>query len=176
MSAKKSSGKFSSPILTQKQATQLRPKQSSSSRKLSAGFTEEERAAMKEYAQERKAVTRRGGGSSKADGENDLLAKIAQMSEPDRSLATRIHAIIKDAAPGLSPKTWYGMPAYANDDGQVICFFQNAQKFKTRYATLGFSDKAKLDDGNMWPSAFALKELTHAEEARITELVKQAVK
>ncbi|HEY1686184.1 MAG TPA: DUF1801 domain-containing protein [Tepidisphaeraceae bacterium] len=131
---------------------------------------------MKEYAQERKAVTRRGGGSSKADGENDLLAKIAQMSEPDRSLATRIHAIIKDAAPGLSPKTWYGMPAYANDDGQVICFFQNAQKFKTRYATLGFSDKAKLDDGNMWPSAFALKELTHAEEARITELVKQAVK
>jgi hypothetical protein len=131
---------------------------------------------MKEYAQERKAAARRGGGASKADGENDLLAKIAQMSEPDRSLATRIHAIIKAAAPGLSPKTWYGMPAYANDDGQIICFFQNAQKFKTRYATLGFSDKAKLDDGNMWPSAFALKELTHAEEARITELVKQAVK
>jgi len=136
-------------------------------------FTAEERAAMKEYAQERKAAARRG--PRKADGEGDLLAKIAQMPEPDRSLATRVHAIIKATAPALVPRTWYGMPAYANENGDVVCFFQNGQKFKTRYATLGFSDKAKLDNGNMWPTAFALKELTLQDEARIAALVGTAV-
>jgi uncharacterized protein YdhG (YjbR/CyaY superfamily) len=130
-------------------------------------FTAEERAAMKERAQELK---RRG----KADGERDVLAKIAEMQEPDRAMAERLHALIKASAPGLSPRTWYGMPAYAKD-GKVVCFFQNAQKFKTRYATFGFSDKASLDDGAMWPTAFALTELTAAVEARIAALVKQAV-
>jgi uncharacterized protein YdhG (YjbR/CyaY superfamily) len=133
-------------------------------------FSDEERAAMKEYVQELKSAGRGG----KADGEGDVLAKLAAMSPADRALGERLHAIIKAAAPTLSPKTWYGMPAYAKADGQLICFFQSAQKFKTRYATLGFSDKAKLDDGNMWPSAFALTELTPAEEARITALVKKA--
>src|SRR5438105_6011117 len=138
------------------------------------GFTDEERAAMREYAQERKAAARRGPHPEKADGENDVLAKIAEMPEPDRTMAERLHAIIKASAPGLLPRTWYGMPAYAKDD-KVVCFFQSAQKFKTRYATLGFSDKAKLDDGSMWPTSFALKELTTAEEARIGALVKKAV-
>ena len=142
--------------------------------KASDTFTAEERAAMKEYAQERKAAARRGSAASKADGEADVLAKIAQMPEPDRAMATRIHAIVKAAAPQLSARTWYGMPAYANADGNVICFFQNGQKFKTRYCTLGFSDKAMLDDGSMWPTAFALKELIADAEARITELVKRA--
>lgn len=142
---------------------------------VSAPFTEEERAAMRELAQERKAAARRGPRANKAEGENDVLAKIAQMPEHDRRLATRIHAIIKAIAPDLSPRTWYGMPAYANANGDVACFFQAANKFKARYATLGFSDKAKLDDGNMWPTAFALKELTPEDEARITELVKKAV-
>lgn len=143
--------------------------------KASAGFTDEERAAMREYAQERKAAARRGGrGPDKADGENDVLAKIAQMPQPDRTFAQRLHAIIKAVAPELSPRTWYGMPAYAKD-GNIVCFFQNAQKFKARYSTLGFSDKAKLDDGNMWPTAFALKKLTPDDEARIGELVKKAV-
>jgi uncharacterized protein YdhG (YjbR/CyaY superfamily) len=128
---------------------------------------------MREYAQERKAAARRGADSGQ--GENDVLTKIAQMPEPDRTMAQRLHAIIKASAPGLVPRTWYGMPAYANDNGNVVCFFQSAQKFKTRYATLGFSDKAKLDDGNMWPTAFALKELTGDGEARITELVKKVV-
>jgi hypothetical protein len=140
----------------------------------SAGFTAEERAAMKEYAQERKAAARRAAGADSGDGESDLLAKVAAMAEPDRSMAQRLHALVKAAAPALSARTWYGMPAYANDAG-VVCFFQSSQKFKTRYSTLGFSDKAHLDDGDMWPSAFALKEWTPAVEARIVALVKQAV-
>ena len=138
------------------------------------GFTDEERAAMSERAQELKAAARRGSSANKADGESDVLAKIAEMSEPDRALAERLHALIKASAPALSATTWYGMPAYAKD-GKVICFFQSAQKFKTRYATLGFSDKANLDEGAMWPTAFALKELTPAEAARIVALVKKAV-
>ena len=140
----------------------------------SKGFTDEERAAMSERAQELKAAARRGSSANKADGESDVLAKIAEMSEPDRAMAERLHALIKASAPALSATTWYGMPAYAKD-GKVICFFQSAQKFKTRYATLGFSDKANLDEGAMWPTAFALKELTVAEEARIGAIVKKAV-
>ena len=142
--------------------------------KASQGFTDEERAAMKERAQELKTAASRGPRAGKADGESDVLAKIAEMPEPDRAMAERLHAIIKAGAPALSPRTWYGMPAYAMD-GKVVCFFQSAQKFKTRYATFGFSDKANLDEGAMWPTAFALKELTAAEEARIGALVKQAV-
>ena len=138
----------------------------------STGFTEEERAAMKERARELKAARRGAGG--KADGESDVLAKIAEMPEPDRVMAKRLHAIVKANAPALAPRTWYGMPAYAKD-GSVVCFFQSAQKFKTRYATLGFSDKANLDDGTMWPNAYALTELTAADEARIVALVKKAV-
>ena len=129
---------------------------------------------MKEYVQEMKASAQRGPRSEKADGESALLAKIAEMQEPDRAMAKRLHAIIKTSAPALSPRTWYGMPAYAKD-GEVVCFFQPAQKFKTRYATLGFSDAANLDEGAMWPVAFALKALTAAEEARISMLVKKAV-
>ncbi len=142
--------------------------------KASKGFTDEERAAMRERAQELKAAARRGPRASRADGESDVLAKIAEMSEPDRTMAERLHAIIKASAPDLSPRTWYGMPAYAKD-GNVVCFFQSAQKFNTRYATLGFSDKANLDEGTMWPTAFALKELTAADEARIAALVRKAV-
>jgi uncharacterized protein YdhG (YjbR/CyaY superfamily) len=138
------------------------------------GFTDEERAAMKERAQELKAEARRGSRAGKADGESDVLAKIAEMPEPDRALAERLHAIIKANAPDLSPKTWYGMPAYAKD-GKVVCFFQSAQKFNPRYATFGFSDTANLDHGAMWPTSFALKELTGTEEARIGVLVKRAV-
>jgi hypothetical protein len=134
----------------------------------SKGFTDEERAAMKERVQELKAT------ADKADGERAVLAKIAEMQEPDRSMAKRLHAIIKASAPALSSRTWYGMPAYAKD-GEVVCFFQPAQKFKTRYATLGFSDAANLDEGAMWPVVFALKELTATEEARIGALVKKAV-
>jgi uncharacterized protein YdhG (YjbR/CyaY superfamily) len=130
------------------------------------GFTDEERGAMKERIQELKA--------DKADGESTVLAKIAGMPEPDRTMAKRLHAIIKASAPALSPRLWYGMPAYAKDD-KVVCFFQDARKFKTRYATLGFSDKANLDEGAMWPTAFALKGLSAAEEARIGALVKKAV-
>ena len=130
------------------------------------GFTDEERAAMKDRVQELKAV--------KANGESAVLAKIAEMREPDRAMAKRLHAIVKASAPDLSPRTWYGMPAYARD-GKVVCFFQSAQKFKTRYATFGFSDKANLDEGNMWPNAYALKGLTAAEEARIAALVKKGV-
>jgi hypothetical protein len=140
----------------------------------SGGFTDEERAAMKERAAEAKAEKRRGSRADKADGESAVLAKIAEMEGPDRAMAERLHALIKDSAPDLSPKTWYGMPAYARD-GKVVCFFQSAQKFKSRYATLGFSDAANLDEGGMWPTAFALKELTAAEEARIGALVKKAV-
>ena len=135
--------------------------------KKSTGFTDEERAAMKERAQELKAE------AESADGERAVLAKIAQMPEPDRTMAKQVHAIIKASAPTLAPKTWYGMPAYANKDGKVICFFQDANKFKARYATLGFSDLAKLDEGFMWPTSFALKKLTPAEEAKIAALVKK---
>ena len=135
--------------------------------KASKTFTAEERAAMRERAREQKAA-------GKADGEREVLAKIAEMPDPDRTMAERLHAIIKASAPSLSPRTWYGMPAYAKD-GKVVCFFQSSQKFKTRYATFGFSDKANLDEGAMWPTSFALKELTAAEEARIGALVKKAV-
>ena len=138
------------------------------------GFTDEERGAMKERAQELKGA-RRGSRAAKADGESELLAKIAEMAAPDRALAERLHAVIKASAPSLSPRTWYGMPAYAKD-GKVLCFFQPAQKFKTRYSTFGFNDAANLDDGTMWPIAFALTdELTAADEARIGALVKRAV-
>ena len=143
--------------------------------KASKGFTDEERAAMRERAQELKAAPRRGSRADKADAESDVLAKIAEMPEPDRAMAERLHAIIRGSAPALSPRTWYGMPAYAKD-GNVVCFFQSAQKFKTRYATFGFSDKARLDEGAMWPTSFALKELTAAEAARISALVKKAVR
>src|SRR6516164_2314410 len=129
--------------------------------KKSKGFTDEERAAMKDRAQELKAEAR--ANKNKADGESDVLAKIAEMPEPDRALAKRLHAIIKASAPALSPKTWYGMPAYANKDGKVVCFFQSAQKFNARYATFGFNDTANLDEGAMWPTSFALKELTATE-------------
>jgi len=134
------------------------------------GFTTEERAAMRERVHEMKARP----GAGKADGESAVLAKISEMPPPDRAMGERLHAIIKGSAPNLTPKTWYGMPAYAKD-GQVVCFFQSARKFKTRYATLGFSDKANLDDGQMWPTAFGLKDLTAADEARIAALVKKAV-
>jgi uncharacterized protein YdhG (YjbR/CyaY superfamily) len=142
----------------------------------SSGFTDEERAAMRERAQELEAEARRGkrGKKDKADGERDVLAKIAEMPEADRAMAERVHAIVKASAPALEPRTWYGMPAYAKD-GKVVCFFQSAQKFKSRHATFGFSDQANLDDGAMWPTAFALKKLTPADEKRITALVKKAV-
>jgi uncharacterized protein YdhG (YjbR/CyaY superfamily) len=143
-------------------------------RKASKAFTDDERAAMRERAQEVKSATRRGSRGTKADGESDVLAKIAEMPDHDRAIAERLHAVIMASAPGLAPRTWYGMPAYAKD-GKVVCFFQGAHKFKTRYATLGFSDKANLDEGAMWPNAFALKELTAAEEARISALVKKAL-
>jgi len=138
------------------------------------GFTDDEKAAMKERARELEAEARRGSRAGKADGEHDVLAKIAEMPEPDRAMAERLHAIVKASAPDLSPRTWYGMPAYARN-GKVVCFFQSAQKFKARYATFGFSDTAMLDDGAMWPTAFALTMLTAEEEARFGELVKKAV-
>ncbi len=147
---------------------------SSPTGRASKGFTDEERAAMKDRGQELKATARRGPRAAKADGESEVLAKIAEMPEPDRVLAERLHAVITASAPVLSPRTWYGMPAYAKD-GNVICFFQSAQKFKTRYAMLGFSDKANLDEGAMWPVYYALTELTAADEARIGALVKKAV-
>ncbi len=137
------------------------------------GFTDEEKAAMKERAKELKAEAR--AKKDKAEGESDLLAKIAEMPEPDRAMAKRLHEIIKATAPDLFPKTWYGMPAYANKEGKVVCFFQSAQKFNARYATFGFNDTANLDEGAMWPTSFALKELTDAEEAKIGKLVKKAV-
>ena len=138
------------------------------------GFTEEERAAMKDRVQELKAEASRGPRANKADGEADVLAKIAGMPEPDRAMAERLHAVVKASAPALSPRTWYGMPAYAKD-GNVVCYFQGAYRFKARYATFGFSDKANLDEGTMWPAAFALTKLTAADEARIGALVKKAV-
>jgi hypothetical protein len=140
-----------------------------------ARFTDEERAAMKEHAEELKAAARRGPRADKADGESAVLAKIAEMPEPDHAMGERLHALIKASAPDLSPRLWYGMPAYEKD-GKVVCFFQSAQKFKTRYATFGFSDTANLDEGTMWPTAFALTELTADDEARIGALVKKAVR
>src|ERR671917_2796117 len=143
------------------------------SAKKDKGFTAEERAAMRERAKELKAEER--ANKNRAAGESAVLAKIAEMSEPDRAMAERLHAIVEASAPALSPKTWYGMPAYANKDDKVVCFFQSAKKFDARYATLGFSDVANLDEGAMWPASFALKELGAAEEARIGALVKRAV-
>jgi uncharacterized protein YdhG (YjbR/CyaY superfamily) len=140
------------------------------STKKSSGFTAEERAAMKERARELKAA------ASKEEAERDVLAKIAEMPEADRVIAERLHAIVRAGAPGLSPKTWYGMPAYANDDGKVVCFFKSADKFKERYATLGFNEAANLDDGVMWPTSFALTELTAKEEAKIAALVRKAAR
>ena len=147
---------------------------STTAKKRHEGFTDEERAAMKERVQEMKAAAHRGPRADKADGESAVLAKIAEMPEPDRSMGKRLHPLIKASAPTLLPRLWYGMPAYAKD-GKVVCFFQSAQKFKTRYATFGFSDKANLDEGAMWPTAFALTKLTAADEARIGALVKKAV-
>jgi uncharacterized protein YdhG (YjbR/CyaY superfamily) len=153
-------------------ATKTKPKsakRTSTTGKASQGFSAEEKAAMRERARELKAE------AAKADGETELLAAIAKMQEPDRAMAKKLHALIKAAAPALAPKTWYGMPAYTKD-GNVICFFQNAGKFKARYQTLGFSDKANLDDGAMWPNSYALMKLTATEEAKITALVKKAVR
>jgi hypothetical protein len=160
--------------MSPKKETKKSAKSATVTGKAVPGFTDEERIAMKERAQELKAEEHRAPSAKKADAEDDVLAKIAEMPEPDRAMAERLHAIIKAIAPTLSPRTWYGMPAYAKD-GNVVCFFQCAQKFKTRYATLGFSDKANLDEGTMWPAAFALKELTAADEAKIGVLVKKAV-
>ena len=143
--------------------------------KSSSALTQEELAALKETVKERKTAARRGKGADKADGERDVLAKIAEMPAPDRSMAERIHKLVKASAPELSPRTWYGMPAYANKDGKVVCFFTAADKFKSRYASFGFEESANLDDGNMWPTAFALTKLTAADEARIAALVKKAV-
>jgi uncharacterized protein YdhG (YjbR/CyaY superfamily) len=143
------------------------------SKKKADGFTDEEKAAMQARAKELKAEAR--ANKNKAEGETDLLAKIAELPEPERTMAERLHAIIKASAPTLTPKTWYGMPAYANNDGKIVCFFQSAHKFGTRYATLGFNDTAKLDDGDLWPVAFALKALTPVTEAKISALIKQAV-
>jgi uncharacterized protein YdhG (YjbR/CyaY superfamily) len=154
--------------MSPKKATKKSVESTKASNKKSSGFTAEERAAMKERAQELKAEAR------KADGESALLAKVAEMPEPDRAMAKRLHSIVKASAPDLSPKTWYGMPAYAKD-GKVLCYFQSAEKFNSRYATFGFSDEANLDGGAMWPTSFALKDLTAAEEAKISALVKKAV-
>ena len=154
--------------------TRKSAKSTSAGDKRFEGFTDEERAAMKEHTQELKSAARRSPRADMADEEGAVLAKIADMPEPDRVMAERLHAVIKASAPDLSPRLWYGMPAYAKD-GKIICFFQSAQKFKTRYATLGFSDKATLDEGAMWPTAFALTELTAAAEATIGALVKKAV-
>lgn len=140
----------------------------------SSGFTAEEKAAIREWARERKAAAQRGKGGSKADGEAEVRAKLAAMAPADRAIGERLHAIIRANAPGLTPRTWYGMPAYCQGD-KIICFFQNAGKFKARYSTLGFSDKAKLDDGAMWPTGFALKALGAAEEARVIALLKKAM-
>jgi len=155
--------------------TRKSARSTTASGKSSEGFTDEERAAMKQRARELKAAARRGPRADKADEERAVLEKIAEMPESDRVMGERLHAVIRASAPALSPKLWYGMPAYAKD-GKVVCFFQAAQKFKTRYATFGFNDTANLDEGAMWPTAFALTELTAADEARIGELVKKAVR
>jgi uncharacterized protein YdhG (YjbR/CyaY superfamily) len=154
--------------------TQKSAESSAATDEKTEGFTDEERGAMKQRAQELRAAARRGPRGKQADEEGAVLAKIAEMLEPDRAMAERLHAVIKASAPDLSPKLWYGMPSYAKD-GKVVCFFQSAQKFNTRYATFGFNDTANLDEGDMWPTAFALMELTAAEEARIGALVKKAV-
>jgi len=159
--------------MSPKKDTQKSAKSTTAINKKSKGFTDEEKAAMRNRAQELKAEAR--ADKNKADGESAVLAAIAAMPEPERAMAKRLHAIIKASAPALSPKTWYGMPAYANKDGKVVCFFQSAQKFNTRYASFGFNDTANLDEGALWPVAFALKELTATEEARISALVKKAV-
>jgi uncharacterized protein YdhG (YjbR/CyaY superfamily) len=159
--------------MSPKNDTQKSAKSTTATGKTSKGFTDEERAAMKERAKELKAEAR--ADKDRAEGESDLLAKIAEMPEPDRVMAERLHAIIKASAPALLPKTWYGMPAYANKDGKIVCFFQSAQKFNARYATFGFNDVANLDEGAMWPTSFALKELTAAGEEKIAALVKKAV-
>jgi uncharacterized protein YdhG (YjbR/CyaY superfamily) len=155
--------------MSAKKATRKTARSTPGGDKKSKGFTAEERAAMKERAQELKAE------AAKADRESAVLAKIAEMPEPDRAMAKRLHALVKAGAPALSPKTWYGMPAYANKDGKVVCYFTPASKFNSRYATFGFNDDANLDEGAMWPTSFALKELTAAEEAKIGRLVKKAV-
>ncbi len=149
-------------------------KSSTATKKRYEGFTTEEKAAMQDRVQEMKTGARRGSRADKADQESEVLAKIAELPATDRDMAKRLHAVIKASAPALSPKLWYGMPAYARD-GKIVCFFQSAQKFKTRYATFGFNDAAHLDEGNMWPTAFALTKLTAADEARIGALVKKAV-
>ena len=153
-------------------STEVTPKSTAGSKKAD-GFTDEERAAMKERAKELKAEAR--ASKNRDAGESDLLAKIAEMPEPERAMATRLHALVTENAPTLMPKTWYGMPAYANEDGKVVCFFQSAAKFGSRYATFGFNDVANLDDGPMWPVSYALRELTAEDEARIGALVKQAI-
>lgn len=163
-----------STMKSTKKTSEKSSKSSTATGKKLTGFTDEERAAMREHIEEFRAEARGRRVESQADGESAVLAKIAALPEPDRAIAERLHTIIKAQAPGLSPRTWYGMPAYAKD-GNVLCFFQSAQKFKTRYATLGFSDKANLDEGHMWPTAFALKELSAAEEQKIRALVKKAV-
>jgi len=155
-------------------STQKSARSPSTAPKTSKGLTDEERAAIKEHVQELRAAARRGPRADKADEEREVLAKIAEMPQPDRAIGERLHALITASAPALTPKLWYGMPAYAKD-GKVVCFFQARQKFKTRYATFGFSDEACLDDGAMWPTAFALTELSAAGEARISALVKRAV-
>ena len=160
--------------MSPKKETQRSAKRTTAIGRKFKGFTDEERVAMKERIQELKAAARRGPRADTADGENAVLAKIGKMPEPERAMGKRLHAIIKASAPALSPRLWYGMPAYAKD-GKVVCFFQSAQKFKTRYATFGFMHEASLDEGAMWPTAFALTELTAAEEARICALVKKAV-
>jgi uncharacterized protein YdhG (YjbR/CyaY superfamily) len=159
--------------MSAKKATPKSAKSTTASGKKSKGFTAEERAAMKERAQELKAEAR--ATKDRAEGERDVLAKIAEMPNPDRALAKRLHAIVKASAPDLSPKTWYGMPAYANTDGKVVCYFTPASKFKERYATFGFNAAANLDEGNIWPTSFALTKLTATEEAKIRKLVKKAV-
>ncbi len=159
--------------MTTKKESQKTSESTTANEKTSQGFSDEEKAAMKERAKELKAEAR--ASKNKEEGEKAALAAIAAMQEPDRSMAARLHEIIKANAPTLLPKTWYGMPAYADKDGNVICFFQNAQKFNARYATLGFNDQANLDEGSMWPTSFALKELNATVEARIIALVKKAV-
>ena len=158
--------------MSQGKATQKSARKTSASKKKPGGFTDAEKAAMRARAQELKAEA--GANKDKTEGEKVALAAITKMQEPDRSMATRLHAIVKAAAPVLSPKTWYGMPAYARD-GNVVCYFQDARKFKSRYATFGFSDKANLDEGAIWPTSFALKKLTATEEAKIVALLKKAM-
>jgi uncharacterized protein YdhG (YjbR/CyaY superfamily) len=154
--------------------TQKAAKRTSATESSSSTLTKEELAALKETVKERKTAARRGKGVDKADGERDVLAKIAEMPKSDRVMAERIHKLVRDSAPDLSPRTWYGMPAYANKDGKVVCFFTAANKFKSRYASFGFEEAANLDNGNMWPTAFALTKMTDAEEAKLAALVKKA--